>query len=261
MNGSTGMHSRPPTTRSNARLTAMLKRLSSTWPTSSSGMPSTSSTSACELTTSNRRGTMFTFTPLSAQARTMRRKSLCRALEKATMTRSTPSCSTMASRSARLPMTGSDGAVVPFRRGSPSSRNPTTSIRYSGCAAILAASVWPTSPAPMIRTRSLNDARDHTVTLPTHRASGTRTIIRNQKAISGATGVCGPMHQDEDDQQQPARGRQRRQAGQTLTEVEPADAARGLAVHAVDPQSREPVRRETHEHEHADAGCRSRRDR
>ena len=65
-------------------------------------------------------------------------------------------------------------------------------MRYSGCAAILAASVWPTSPAPMIRTRSLNEARDHTVTLPTHRASGTRTIIRNQKAISGATGVCGP---------------------------------------------------------------------
>ena len=35
-----------------------------------------SSTSAWELTTSNRRGTMLTLTPLSAQALTMRRKSL-----------------------------------------------------------------------------------------------------------------------------------------------------------------------------------------
>ena len=136
---------------------------------------------------------MFTFTPLSAQARTMRRKSLWRAREKATMTRSTPSCSTIASRSARLPMTGIGGRRGPFRRGSPSSRNPTSLMRYSGCAAILAASVCPTSPAPMISTRSLNDARDHTVTLPTQRARGTRMIIRNQKAISGATGVCVPM--------------------------------------------------------------------
>ena len=54
------MQTRPPTTRSKARLTLMLKRPSSTWPTSSSGMPSTSSTSARELTTSNRRGTMLT---------------------------------------------------------------------------------------------------------------------------------------------------------------------------------------------------------
>ena len=108
--------------RSNTRFTAMLKRLSSALATSSSGMPSMSSTSARELTTSKRRGTMLTLTPLSAQARTMRRKSLWRAREKATMTRSTRSPATIASRSRRAPITGSGGPSRPLCRGSPSSR-------------------------------------------------------------------------------------------------------------------------------------------
>ena len=108
--------------RSNTRFTAMLKRLSSALATSSSGMPSMSSTSARELTTSKRRGTMLTRTPLSAQARTTRRKSLWRAREKATITRSMRSSATIASRSPRAPMTGSGGARWPLWRGSPSSR-------------------------------------------------------------------------------------------------------------------------------------------
>ncbi len=81
----------------------------------------------------------------------------------------------------------------PLRRGSPSSRNPTSSMRYSGCAAILAASVWPTSPAPMISTRSLNERRDQTVTLPIQRADGTSTTARAQNTISIATGASSPM--------------------------------------------------------------------
>ena len=49
--------------RSKTRFTNMLKRPSSTGPTSSSGMPSMSSTPARVLTTSKRRGTMLTLTP------------------------------------------------------------------------------------------------------------------------------------------------------------------------------------------------------
>ena len=190
--GSMSTQSTPPTTRSKTRLTAMLKRLSSTWATSSSGMPSTSSTSARELTTSKRRGTMLTRTPESAQARTTRRKSLCRALEKATMTRSICSSATMRWRSRRAPMTGTCTPPLPLRRGSPSSRKPTSFMRYSACLPIFAARVCPTSPAPMISTRSWNAALDHTVTLLSQRAAGTRTTASIQKAMSVATGALGP---------------------------------------------------------------------
>ena len=184
--------SKPPTTMSKTRLIDMLKRLSSTWATSSSGMPSTSSTTARELTTSKRRGTIFTRTPESAQARTTRRKSLWRALEKATMTRSTRSSKTILWRSPRAPMIGTCTPPLPLRRGSPSSRKPTSCMRYSACLPIFAATVCPTSPAPMISTRSWNAACDHTVALPSQRAAGTRTTASIQKAMSAPTGACGP---------------------------------------------------------------------
>ena len=67
-----------------------------------------------------------------------------------------------------------------------------SSMRYSRCAAILAASVWPTSPAPMMSTRSLNERRDQTVILPTQRAVGTRTAANVQNTISMAIGASGP---------------------------------------------------------------------
>ncbi len=65
---------------------------------------------------------MLTLTPLSAQARTMCRKSLWRAREKATITRSTRSFATIASRCFREPSTGSAGPSWPLVRGWPSSR-------------------------------------------------------------------------------------------------------------------------------------------
>ena len=135
---------------------------------------------------------MLTRTPLSEQARTTRRKSLWRAREKATITRSMRSSATIASRSPREPITGSGGPTWPLCRGSPSSRNPTRSMRYSGWPATLAATVWPTSPAPMISTRSWNEGLDQIVTRPTQRASGISRTATNQKAIRGATGACGP---------------------------------------------------------------------
>ena len=64
------------------------------------------------------------------------------------------------------------------------------SMRYSGWPAILAATVWPTSPAPMMSTRSWNDGRDQMVVRPIQRASGhERGSAMHQKAISGTTGA------------------------------------------------------------------------
>ena len=68
-------------------------------------------------------------------------------------------------------------------------------MRYSRCPPILAARVWPTSPAPMISTRSWNDGRDHIVTRLSQRAAGTSTMASSQKAMSSATGARA---QDED---------------------------------------------------------------
>ena len=79
------------------------------------------------------------------------------------------------------------GPSWPLRRGSPSSRKPTSSMRYSGWPAILAASVWPTSPAPMMSTRSWNDGRDQTVDAARSSGRAARaTMASAQKTISVA---------------------------------------------------------------------------
>ena len=65
-------------------------------------------------------------------------------------------------------------------------------MRYSACLPIFAARVCPTSPAPMISTRSWKAARDQTVARLSQRAAGTRTMASIQKAMSVATGALGP---------------------------------------------------------------------
>ena len=81
---------------------------------------------------------------------------------------------------------------LPLGLASPSSRKPTSFMRYSACLPIFAAMVCPTSPAPMISTRSWNAARDHTVSLLSQRAAGRRMMASIQKAMSVPTGALGP---------------------------------------------------------------------
>jgi len=108
------------------------------------------------------------------------------------MTRSICSSATMLWRSRRVPMIGTCTPPLPLRLGSPSSRKPTSFMRYSACLPIFAARECPTSPAPMISTRSWKATLDHTVTLLSQRAAGTRTTASTQKAMSVATGALEP---------------------------------------------------------------------
>ena len=65
-------------------------------------------------------------------------------------------------------------------------------MRYSGWPAIFAATVWPTSPAPTMSTRSWNDGRVQMVTRVIQRATGRATMAMHQKAISITTGAASP---------------------------------------------------------------------
>ena len=76
----------------------------------------------------------------------------------------------------------------------------------------------------------------------------------DHRAISRTTGAWSPEREHQDDEQQPARGRQRGEAGHPLAEVEAADAAPGLAVEAEGPERREPVGRQEGEEHHAARG-------
>ena len=233
--------------RSKTRLTAMLKRLSSALATSSSGMPSMSSTSARELTTSNRRGTMLTLTPLSAQARTMRRKSLWRARENATITRSMRS-----SADDRVEVVqGADHrqrrtlvAVVPRLAvvEEPDEVDAVLGVAGDlgghGVADLAGAdddhALLERGPRP-----------DRRPADPARRAG--RQDRHDPVGDQRDDRRLGPEREHEDDEQHPARRRQRGEAGQTLAEVEAADAARRLAVQAVDPERREQVGRQQDE--------------
>ena len=197
---------------------------------------------------------MLTCTWESAQARTTRRKSSWRAWEKATMTRSICSAATMRSRSPSAPRMRSLAAPLPFVRGSPSSRQPTSLMRYSGCLSILAATVCPTSPAPMMRTRSWkSDPRPHR---EPRDPPGQRDKHRRQEPEGHEEGHRRVVTLDEDerDEQQPARRGERRQAAQGVGDVPAADAAAGLAIEAEGPQGSQPVRRRQREDDDAAAG-------
>ena len=149
-------------------------------------------------------------------------------------------------RGRRSPAAG--GPSWPLCRGSPSSRKPTRSMRYSGWPAILAATVWPTSPAPMISTRSWNDGRDQTVDPadPAGRAARARTA-RAQKAISGATGASAPSASTRAMSSSQLADVSAVRPVSPSPRLKPPMLRAGLAVQAEGPERREPVRRQQDE--------------
>ena len=143
------------------------------------GIPSTSSSMACDVKISKNRGTIEMCT---SERRTVRRRSRVSSwlpTEDAIRTRSTSNSSTMRATSVGDPSTGAGSGS-----GESPSRNPITTSPYSGCAAIFRWTSLASSELPTISVRRGVISRGRIQLRIEPRTTGTSTSAATMKSAA-----------------------------------------------------------------------------